>query len=110
MQRRLTTIVAADIAGYSRLIGQDEEGTLAEMRAIRVEIIDPNLSSFGGRIANTAGDSLLIEFPSAVEAVRCAIAVQEEVATRSKGLPEDQQILFRIGVNVGDVVAEVRIC
>lgn len=106
MLRRLTTIVAADVAGYSRLIGVDEEGTLAAMRALRAEIIDPNLSTFGGRVANTAGDSLLIEFPSAVEAVRCAIAMQEATASRASDLPEDQRILFRIGVNVGDVVAE----
>ena len=106
MQRRLAAIVAADVAGYSRLIGQDEEGTLTAMRALRSEVIDPLLAQHGGRIANTAGDSLLIEFPNAVEAVRCAVAVQEETNARSAELPEDRRILFRISVNIGDVVVE----
>ena len=106
MQRRLAAIVAADVAGYSRLIGQDEEGTLTAMRALRSEVIDPLLAQHGGRVANTAGDSLLIEFPNAVEAVRCAVAVQEETNARSAELPEDRRILFRISVNIGDVVVE----
>ena len=75
-QRRLTTIVAADIAGFSRLVGLDEEGTLAAQRSYRTEIIEPLLAQHNGRIANTAGDSFLFEFPSAVEAVRCVMAVQ----------------------------------
>ena len=106
MERRLTTIVAADVVGFSRLIAADEEGTLAALRAHRAELIDPLLVEHGGRIANTAGDSLLIEFPSAVEAVRCAVAVQEGMVARNAHLPEDSRILFRIGINVGDVVAE----
>ena len=106
MNRRLTTIVAADIAGFSRLVGHDEEGTLAAQRAHRAELVDPLIAEYGGRIANTAGDSLLIEFPSAVEAVRCSIAAQEGMAARNAGVPEDRRILYRIGINVGDVVAE----
>ena len=80
--RRLAAIVAADVAGYSRLIGQDEEGTLRAFRAHRSELIDRLIEQHGGRIANTAGDSLLLEFPSVVDAVRCAIAVQHGMAGR----------------------------
>ncbi len=104
--RRLAAIVAADIAGYSRLIGQDEEGTLSAFRAHRTELINELIDRHGGRIANTAGDSLLLEFPSAVEAVRCAIAIQEGMAERNRAIAPERQILFRIGVNVGDVIAE----
>ena len=104
MERRLTTIVAADIAGFSRLIGADEEGTLTAQRAHRAELIDPLLEKHGGRVANTAGDSLLIEFPSAVEAVRCAVAVQEGMAARNADVAPDRRIEFRVGINIGDVV------
>jgi len=104
--RRLAAIVAADIAGYSRLIGQDEEGTLRALRARRAELIDPLIEQHGGRIANTAGDSLLLEFPSAVDAVRCAIAVQESMAERNSDFEPDKQIRFRVGINVGDVVVQ----
>ncbi len=105
-QRRLTTIVAADIAGFSRLVGIDEEGTLAAQRSHRVELIEPLLAEHHGRIANTAGDSFLLEFPSAVEAVRCSIAVQEGMADRNQDVAADQRIEYRIGINVGDVVAD----
>ncbi len=106
VQRRLTTIVAADIAGFSRLVGTDEEGTLAAQRLHRDELIQPLLDEFHGRIANTAGDSFLLEFPSAVEAVRCALAVQEGMVARNSDIPSERQIQYRIGINVGDVVAE----
>ncbi|MDH3741233.1 MAG: GFA family protein, partial [Hyphomicrobiales bacterium] len=102
--RRLAAIVAADIAGYSRLIGVDEEGTLRALRAHRGELIDPLIYDHGGRIANTAGDSLLVEFPSAVDALRCAIAVQEGMTDRNRDLDADRQIRFRIGINIGDVI------
>jgi class 3 adenylate cyclase/TolB-like protein len=105
-QRRLAAIVAADVAGYSRLVGEDEEGTLSALRAHRAELIDPLLQEHGGRIANTAGDSYLLEFPSAVDAVRCVIALQEGVAERNAGIDPDKHIQFRVGINVGDVVAE----
>ncbi|MDP6705398.1 MAG: adenylate/guanylate cyclase domain-containing protein [Alphaproteobacteria bacterium] len=102
----MAAIVAADVVGYSRLIGCDEEGTLDALRRHRREVIDPLIEEHEGRIANTAGDSLLLEFPSAVEAVRCAIAVQEVVGARNREVESNRQIRFRIGVNVGDVVAE----
>ncbi len=105
-QRRLTTIVAADIAGFSRLVGVDEESTLAAQRSHRAELIEPLLSKYHGRIANTAGDSFLVEFSSAVEAVRCSMAVQEGMVGRNRGIPADRRIEYRIGVNVGDVVAD----
>lgn len=106
MERRLTTILVADIAGFSRLIGADEEGTLTALRAHRTGLIDPLLERYGGRLANTAGDSMLVEFPSAVEAVRFATAMQEGMDRRTIDLPENRRILYRIGINVGDVVAE----
>ena len=90
-QRRLTTIVAADIAGFSRLVGIDEEGTLAGQRRHRAELIEPLLAEHHGRIANTAGDSFLLEFPSAVEAVRCSISVQEGMAKRNDVVPVDRR-------------------
>lgn len=104
-RRRLVAIVAADVAGYSRLMGADEEGTIAALRAHRAEVIEPSLDRFHGRIANTAGDSFLIEFASAVEALRCAIEIQEGIAARNADVPEDRQLVLRIGINVGDVVS-----
>ena len=106
MERRLTTIMAADIVGFSALIGADEEGTLAAQRQHRTELIDPLIVKHNGRIANTAGDSLLIEFPSAVEAVRCAVAMQNGISKRNENVPEEQRIQYRIGINIGDVVVE----
>ena len=106
MQRRLAAIVAADVAEYSRLVRANEEGTLRTLRAHRQELTDPLIEQFGGRIANTAGDSLLLEFPSAVEAVRCTLAIQAGMAERNAGVEPERQINFRIGINVGDVVAE----
>ena len=105
--RRLAAIVAADIAGFSRLIGQNEEGTLRALRAHRQELIDQKIKEYGGRIANTAGDSLLLEFPSAVDAVRCALSIQDGISERNRDVDADRQIRFRIGINVGDVIVEV---
>lgn len=104
VERRLTTIVAADVAGYSRMIAHDEEATLLALATHRSELIDPLLSEHGGRVANTAGDSLLIEFPSAVSAMRCVIAFQKGMVDRSAALSAERRMEFRIGVNVGDVV------
>src|ERR1700704_1938764 len=81
-QRRLAAIVSADVAGYSRLMGRDESGTLASMKALRREIVDPQIAAHGGRIVKTTGDGLLLEFPSVVDAVHCVIEVQMEMATR----------------------------
>jgi TolB-like protein/class 3 adenylate cyclase/Tfp pilus assembly protein PilF len=106
LNRRLTTIVAADVAEYSRLVRKDEEGTLLALRGHRQELFNPLIEQYGGRIANTAGDSLLIEFPSAVEAVRCAMAVQAGLVERNKDVAADKQLTFRIGINIGDVVSE----
>jgi adenylate cyclase len=105
MERRLAAILAADIAGFSRLVSVDEEATLARLHQLHVELIDPSLAKHGGRIANTAGDSILAEFPSAVEAARFARGIQSALAACNKDLPEDNQIRFRIGLNLGDVVA-----
>ncbi len=103
-ERRLLAIFAADVAGYSRLMRADEQGTLRALQADR-EIIDRLISEHRGRIANTAGDSILAEFPSVVDAVRCALAVQREVAEANEAArPDEQRLQFRIGVHVGDVV------
>jgi adenylate cyclase len=106
LTRRLTTIVAVDVAGYSRLIGVDEEATLAALRAHRIDLIDPKIAEYKGRIANTAGDSILFEFPSVVEALRCAMDIQRGMSDRNRETPEDRQIAFRVGINVGDVVEQ----
>src|SRR5438105_2313651 len=106
VERRLAAILAADVAGYSRLMGQDEAGTLARLRAHRRQLIDPKIAEHRGRIVKTTGDGLLVEFPSVVEAVACAVAVQRGMAERNSGTPEEQRIVFRVGVNLGDVIVE----
>jgi adenylate cyclase len=106
VERRLAAILAADVAGYSRLMGQDEAGTLARLKALRRELIDPKIAEHKGRIVKTTGDGILTEFPSVVEAVACALAVQEGMATRNTAVPKDQRIEFRIGINSGDVIVE----
>jgi TolB-like protein/class 3 adenylate cyclase/tetratricopeptide (TPR) repeat protein len=105
-QRRLAAIVSADIAGYSRLMGRDESGTLAALKGLRQEVIDPAIASHGGRIVKTTGDGLLLEFPSVVNAVRCAIEVQTAMADRTAGIAEDRRIAFRVGINIGDIIVE----
>jgi adenylate cyclase len=104
VQRRLAAILAADVAGYSRLMGTDEEGTLAALKACRRELTDPKVAEHHGRIVKTTGDGTLAEFASAVDAVRCAIEVQRAMAERNTAIPEDRRIEFRIGINVGDVL------
>jgi adenylate cyclase len=105
-ERRLAAILAADVVGYSRLIGADEEGTLQRIRAIRAEVIDPKIATHHGRLVKTTGDGLLVEFGSVVDALRCATEVQREMARRNSGVVVAQRIEFRIGINVGDVVVE----
>jgi adenylate cyclase len=105
-KRRLTTIVCLDVAGYSRLVGADEEGTLARLRTIRREVIDPLLERHGGRVVKGTGDGLLLEFASAVEATRWAVELQRDMAACNAAIVEDERIAWRIGINVGDVVAE----
>src|SRR5215203_5819662 len=103
IERNLAAIFAADAAGYSRLMGQDEMGTLRRLAAHR-EIMDRLIGEHRGRIANTAGDSVLAEFPSEVDAVQCAVKVQQALAEANDGVPEDRRMNFRIGVHVGDVM------
>ena len=98
--RRLAAIVSADVVGYSRLIGEDEAGTLEALRAHRAGLIDPLITKFGGRIVKTMGDGLLLEFPSVVNAVKCAIEVQDGMVARNADVPRDRRIEFRIGVNL----------
>lgn len=104
--RRLAAVVAADIAGFSRLTARDEEGTIAALRAHRRELIDPTIAAYRGRIANTAGDGILVEFSSVVDALRCAIDVQRGMADRNADVDDDARIDFRIGINLGDVIEE----
>src|SRR5947208_13690659 len=92
VERRLAAILAADVAGYSRLMGEDEVGTLQRLRAHRRELIDPKIAEYKGRIVKTTGDGILIEFPSVVEAVACAVAVQRGMAERNEATPDDQRI------------------
>ncbi len=105
MERRLAAILAADVVGYSRLIGVDEEGTLRTLGACRA-VIDGKVTAHRGRVFGSAGDSVIAEFASPLEAVRCAVKIQQELETRNAELPEDRRMQFRIGVNLGDVMAE----
>jgi adenylate cyclase len=104
--RRLAAILAADVAGYSRLIGADESGTLKALRAIRSELIDPTLAAHNGRLVKTTGDGLLVEFASVVDALRCAIEVQAGMVERNAAASDDRRIEYRIGINMGDIVVE----
>jgi adenylate cyclase len=106
VERRLAGVLAADIAGYSRLMGRDEEGTLAQLKALRRTLIDPKIAEHRGRIVKTTGDGMLLEFASVVDAARCAVEVQRDVAAQNAGLPEDIRIEFRIGIHVGDIIID----
>ena len=106
MVRRLAAILAADMAGYSRLMEADEAGTLARLKTHRIELIDPAIAKNGGSIIKTGGDSLLVEFPSVVDAVSCAVEIQRRMARRNADVAADRRIEFRIGINLGDVIAE----
>ena len=104
--RRLAAILAADVAGYSRLIGADEGGTLQALKAIRAELIDPTIAAHNGRLVKTTGDGLLVEFDSVVDALRCATEAQAGMAERNATMPAKKRIDFRIGINMGDIVVE----
>jgi TolB-like protein/class 3 adenylate cyclase len=104
--RRLAAILAADVAGYSRLMGADEEGTHERLKAQRRELVDPKVAEHHGRIVKTTGDGMLVEFPSVVDAVRCAVEVQQAMAERNTGVEADNRIELRIGINLGDVIVE----
>jgi adenylate cyclase len=106
VERRLTAILAADVAGYSRLMAADEEGTLAALKTLRREVADPKIKEHRGRIVNTTGDGLLSEFASVVDAVRCAVEVQREIAARNVGVRAERRIDFRIGINLGDIMID----
>ena len=105
-ERRLAAILAADVAGYSRLMSRDEEGTLQRLKAHLGELIEPHIAAHRGRIVKRTGDGLLVDFASAVEAVRCAVAIQAGMADRNRGAPDEARIEFRIGINLGDVIIE----
>lgn len=106
MQRRLAAVLAADVVGYSRLMGADEEGTLEQMKAHRRALFDPKIEAHRGRIVKTTGDGLLAEFASVVDAVRCAVEIQHGMVARNADVPEDKRIEFRIGINVGDIIID----
>jgi TolB-like protein/class 3 adenylate cyclase len=106
VERRLAAILAADVAGYSRLMGVDEEGTLAALKAVRRELIDPKIAEHNGRMVKTTGDGVLVEFGSVVDAVRCAMEIQRTMAERNATTPEERRIEFRIGINVGDIIID----
>ena len=105
-KRRLAAILAADVAGYSRLMGGDEEGTLERLKEHRRDLVDPKIAEHDGRIVKTTGDGLLVEFASVVDAVRCAVDIQRNMAERNAGVPADRRIAYRIGINVGDIIID----
>ena len=106
VQRRLAAILVADVVGYSRLMHEDEAGTLAQLKTLRKELLDPKVAEYGGRVVKTTGDGTLIEFPSAVDAVQHAIDVQQALAKRNEDVPDDRRMELRMGINVGDVIVE----
>jgi TolB-like protein/class 3 adenylate cyclase len=106
VERRLAAILTADVADYSRLMGEDEEGTLAALKAMRRDLTDPKIVEHRGRIVKTTGDGLLVEFPSVVDAVRCAVEVQHEMAQRNADVPETRRIQVRVGINLGDIIID----
>jgi adenylate cyclase len=106
VQRRLAAVLAADVAGYSRLMGVDEEGTLARLKAVRKALVDPAIASHRGRIVKTTGDGMLVEFASAVDAARCATEVQRNIAEQNADVARELRIEFRIGIHVGDIIID----
>jgi class 3 adenylate cyclase/pimeloyl-ACP methyl ester carboxylesterase len=106
MERRLAAILAADVAGYSRLMGTDEEGTLAQLKGHRQALVDPQIDEHRGRIVKTTGDGMLVEFASVVDAVRCAVDVQRGMSERNAGVSVDKRIEFRVGINLGDIIID----
>ena len=104
MERRLAAVLAADVAGYSLLMGRDEEGTVTQLKAFRKTLVDPTIAAHRGRIVKTTGDGMLVEFASAVDAARCAVEVQRGVAAENVNVPQQARIEFRIGIHVGDII------
>jgi adenylate cyclase len=105
-KRRLTAILVADVVGYSRLMGEDEAGTLAAFKAHRKELIEPKARQYHGRTVKLLGDGALMEFPSVVDALRFAVEVQSTMRERNRDVSENRQIVFRIGINIGDIIIE----
>jgi class 3 adenylate cyclase/TolB-like protein len=106
VDRKLAAILAADVVGYSRLMGADEVGTLRALKAVRKEVVDPAIARRGGRIVKTTGDGLLVEFQSVVDAVACAVTVQHRMLERNRGVADDKRVVFRIGINIGDIIID----
>ncbi len=106
MERRLSAILAADVVGYSRLVGENEAGTLEALKAVRADFVDSKITQQQGRIVKLTGDGMLVEFRSVVNAARCAAEIQRGMRDRNADLPQDRRIEFRIGVNLGDVIVE----
>src|SRR5271154_5211345 len=104
--RKIAAILAADVAGYSRLVGADEDRTLARLRALRSDLIDPTIAVHHGRVVKRTGDGVIVEFRSVVDAVRCALEIQNAMLDRNAGVRDDRRIEFRIGVHLGDVGEE----
>ena len=104
--RRLAAIVSADVVGFSRLMGRDESGTLAALKLHLRALIDPRIAEYGGRIVKSTGDGLLLEFPSVVDAVMCAVDIQRGMAERNADVPVDDRIAFRVGINIGDIIID----
>jgi adenylate cyclase len=104
VERRLAAVLAADVVGYSRLMGIDEEGTLARLKAVRKALVDPTIAAHRGRIVKTTGDGMLVEFASAVDAARSAVEVQRGMTEENDSVPQDKRIEFRIGIHVGDII------
>ena len=106
VERRLAAVMAGDVAGYSRLMGRDEENTLAQLKAFRKTLVDPRIATHRGRIVKTTGDGMLVEFASAVDAARCGVEIQREMAQQNAEVPPELRIEFRIGIHVGDIIID----
>ena len=106
VQRRLAAILAADVVGYSRLMGEDEAGTLSALNSHRAELIHPTVARYNGRVVKLMGDGALVEFPSVVDAVECAVSIQRDMAERNGDIPDNKRIEFRIGINLGDIIID----
>ena len=106
VNRHLAAVLAADVVGYSRLMGEDETGTLERLKSLRKELVQPKITEFNGRIVKLMGDGLLTEFPSAVEALQCGVEIQESLAKRDTELANNNRIRLRIGINLGDIIVE----
>ena len=106
VERRLAAILAADVVGYSRLMGADEVGTLRALKTVRRDCVDPSIAAYGGRIVKTTGDGLLVEFQSVVDAVACAVTVQCKMLAHYADVADDKRIVFRVGINIGDIISD----